>query len=134
MTDSSSKPLLKDPPVITKAADTIPLSMTSPRPTTLSRSAMESSSKALLLSHPLNPEWAAHVLTVEQKELDKLEQILLKERKKAEKRQQALEELEEREEIKARVVKERAREREEEVKEKNRQREGKVKAKEEESR
>jgi hypothetical protein len=34
----------------------------------------------------LNPEWAAHVLEVEQKELEKLEQILRKERDKAARR------------------------------------------------
>ena len=53
-----------------------------------------SSSKTTLLSHPLNPEWAAHVLAQEQRELLKLEQILTKERGKAEERLRALDELE----------------------------------------
>ena len=53
-----------------------------------------SSSKTTLLSHPLNPEWAAHVLDQEQRELLKLEQILTKERGKAEERLRALDELE----------------------------------------
>jgi hypothetical protein len=85
-------------------ADSIPFSLTSPRPT-LSRSALGvSSSKTALLSHPLNPEWAAHVFEQEQRELIKLESILAKERAKAEERRRALHELEEKEEWKTKVV------------------------------
>ena len=76
------------------AHDSLPFSLTSPRPT-LSRSALGvSTSKTTLLSHPLNPDWAARVLDQEQRELAKLESILAKERAKAEGRRRALDELE----------------------------------------
>ena len=66
------------------------------------------SSKALI-----SPEsWAARVLDQEQRELDKLEQILAMERGKAAARRRALEELEAREEAKTRAVREMVRNRE----------------------
>ena len=74
-----------------------------------------STSKTTLLSHPLNPDWAARVLDQEQRELAKLESILAKERAKAEGRRRALEELEAKEEWKTKVVQERVREREVEI-------------------
>jgi hypothetical protein len=74
-----------------------------------------STSKTTLLSHPLNPDWAARVLDQEQRELAKLESILAKERAKAEVRRRALDELEAKEEWKTKVVQERVREREVEI-------------------
>jgi len=74
-----------------------------------------STSKTTLLSHPLNPDWAARVLDQEQRELAKLESILAKERAKAEGRRRALGELEAKEEWKTKVVLERVREREVEI-------------------
>lgn len=74
-----------------------------------------STSKTTLLSHPLNPDWAARVLDQEQRELAKLESILAKERAKAEARRRALDELEAKEEWKTKVVQERVREREVEI-------------------
>ena len=111
--------MLKDPPIVIKDSvpltDSLPFSLTSPRPT-LSRSALGvSTSKTTLLSHPLNPDWAARVLDQEQRELAKLESILAKERAKAEVRRRALDELEAKEEWKTKVVQERVREREVEI-------------------
>ena len=87
----------------------------------MSRSALgNTSSKTLLLSHPLNPDWAARVLDQEQRELDKLEGILAKERLKALARQRALDALEARDQDKSRLVRELVRNREVEVRERNR--------------
>lgn len=90
------------------------------------------SSRPSLVGNPI--EWQNRVLEQERRELEKLEQILAKERERAARRDSLAADIVKREETRLEAAKRKEQEREAELKERGRSLEAKSKAKEEASR